>query len=139
MSADGRTLSPARFAEQSSVQRKISTQVRRDLERAARVLGLQAYAVLEASVRVYEDQSVDTIVTGVDTMPSLAAGECFFQQAVYRGYTPETLMRAILVFGQDRQYYNHRPQQPAGHRSAAAAGRAAGSSRPAHYAFPIPK
>ncbi|NBC08738.1 MAG: PASTA domain-containing protein [Bacteroidetes bacterium] len=114
LSADGRTLSPARFAEQSSVQRKISTQVRRDLERAARVLGLQAYAVIEAFVRVYEDQSVDTIVTGVDTMPSLAAGECLFQQAVYRGYTPETLMRAILVFGQDRQYYNHRPRRPQG-------------------------
>lgn len=111
LSADGRTLSPAQFAGQASMQRKVSAQIRKDLERAARTLGLQAYAVLEATVRIYEDQSVDTLLTGVNTMPSLAAGGCFFQQAVHRGYTPETLMRAILVFGQDRQYYSYRASE----------------------------
>jgi D-alanine-D-alanine ligase len=116
LSADGRSLSPARFSERADEQRRISLNVRKSLERAARTLGLQAYAVIEGYVRVYEDLSVDTVVSGVDTMPSLAAGECFFQQAVHRGYTPETLMRAILVFGQDRLYYNNRGRKGAGVR-----------------------
>jgi len=105
LTANGCLLTPARFSELPEEQRAISAEVKKELERAARILDLQAYASLKAFVRVYEDNSVDTIITDVDTLPSLAAGHSFFQQAVYRGYTPETLVRAILVFGQDRKYY----------------------------------
>ncbi len=103
VSADGYLLTPARFSDRPEEQRAISSEVKKEIEKAARTLNLQGYATLEAMVRVYEDQSVDTIITGVDPLPSLATGSVFFQQAVYRGYTPETLMRAILVFGQERE------------------------------------
>ncbi len=86
----------ALFADSPSANRAISKQVAAEIERATRVLHLQQYARIDAFVRVFEDNSAETIILEANTLPTLAPAAPLFSSAALAGYTPHELINGIV-------------------------------------------
>lgn len=94
---------PARFAPDAERARKITTQVKTELERAARILGVQGYALADAFVRIFGDGRVETIIADIHPQPALTQAACLFQQAAYQQYQPADVLDQILRTAFDRK------------------------------------
>lgn len=83
--------------------RKITEQVKGDLERAARIVGVQGYALVNAYVRIFEGGRAETIITDVSSQPAFTQTACIFRQATCRQYKPYHLIDQALLFAFDRK------------------------------------
>lgn len=95
LAGEGQNITPARFKPQYGV---IAQQVKSDLERAARILNVQGYARIDAFVRIYEDDRVETIVIEVNSLPGMTPATAIFHQAALNNYKPYEFIDKILTF-----------------------------------------
>lgn len=102
LAGEGQNLTPARFAVGNFSHEMISGQVRADLERVAKVLGVTGYARIDAFVRVYAGGRVETIVIEVNSLPGMTPATCIFHQTALNGYSPQGFIEAVLDFGKAR-------------------------------------
>jgi UDP-N-acetylmuramate--alanine ligase len=102
LAGEGMNITPARFAPSPNEYERIAARVKADLERAARVLGVQGYARIDAFVRVFQSGEVQTIIIEVNSLPGMTPATCIFHQAALNGYKPYEFIDAILEFGFDR-------------------------------------
>jgi D-alanine-D-alanine ligase len=105
LAGEGQNLTPARFvpAQTQLSHAQISAQVRQDLEKAARLLGVEGYARIDAFVRVYADGRAETLVIEVNSLPGMTPATCIFHQCALNGYKPFEFIDKILEFGRARQ------------------------------------
>lgn len=89
---------PARFGSQPEEHQAVLPKVKKRLEQAARILNVRGCATMDAFVRVYEDNSVQTIIIDVNGMPDLSDASCLYPQAAARGYRPFELIEKMLDF-----------------------------------------
>ncbi len=102
LAGEGQNITPARFAVNGIAHEHISAQVRSDLEKAARVLGVSGYARIDAFVRIYADGKAETIVIEVNSLPGMTPATCIFHQCALNGYSPADFIDRILSFGEER-------------------------------------
>jgi UDP-N-acetylmuramate--alanine ligase len=102
LAGEGQNITPARFAVNGISHEHISAQVRRDLEKAARTLGVSGYARIDAFVRIFADARVETIVIEVNSLPGMTPATCIFHQCAINGYSPAEFIDNILKFGEER-------------------------------------
>jgi len=103
LAGEGQNITPARFANLPAVNKGISAQVRRELERVARILNIEGYARIDAFVRIYEDGRVETIIIEVNSLPGMTPATVIFHQSAINGYTPYNFIDAILEYGIQKQ------------------------------------
>ncbi len=108
LAGEGQNITPARFVPPALSalgirHTQISAQVRADLERAARILGVEGYARIDAFVRVYADGRAETIIIEVNSLPGMTPATCIFHQCALSGYQPAEFIDRILQFGKQRQ------------------------------------
>lgn len=96
-------VTPARFSNRPEEYQAIAGQVKQQIERAARILNIQGYARMDAFVRVYTDNSVETVIIEANSLPALTPAAVLFQQAAINGYTPFEYIDKIITFGFERQ------------------------------------
>ncbi|MBP8238337.1 MAG: PASTA domain-containing protein [Saprospiraceae bacterium] len=96
-------VTPARFASNPEEYRKISLQVKGDLERAARILGVQGYALVSAFVRIFEDGRAETVIADINPLPALTPKACLLRQAAFHQYKPYDFIDQVLHFAFDRK------------------------------------
>ncbi len=82
---------------------KIAGQVKGDLERAARITGVQGYALLSAYVRIFEHGRAETILTDIHPQPALTPASCIFRQAAFLQFKPYDVLDQVLRFAFDRK------------------------------------
>lgn len=102
LAGEGQNITPARFAKSQQEYRYIADQVKADLENVARTLNIQGYARIDAFVRIFEDNSVETIVVEVNSLPGMTPATCIFHQAAINGYRPYNFIEQIIEFGKRR-------------------------------------
>lgn len=102
LAGEGQNITPARFANNKEDHRYISDQVKEDLEKVARILNVQGYARIDAFVRIYEDNSIDTIVVEVNSLPGMTPATCIFHQAAINDYKPYDFIDKIIEYGKRR-------------------------------------
>lgn len=102
LAGEGQNLTPARFASDTESHRFISDQVKEDLEKVARILNVQGYARIDAFVRIFEDNSIDTIVVEVNSLPGMTPATCIFHQAALSDYKPYDFIENIIEYGKRR-------------------------------------
>lgn len=102
LAGEGQNITPARFSANRQEYQYIADQVKADLERAARILNIQGYARIDAFVRIFEDNSVETIVVEVNSLPGMTPATCIFHQAAINGYQPYDFIERIIEFGKRR-------------------------------------
>lgn len=99
LAGEGQNITPARFAQNPQDYTYIANQVKADLERAARILGVKGYARIDAFVRIFADGRAETIIIEVNSLPGMTPATCIYHQAALNGYKPYAFIDKILEFG----------------------------------------
>lgn len=95
LAGEGQNLTPARFGDDYET---IATKVKADLERVARILHVEGYARIDAFVRIYDDNRVETIIIEVNSLPGMTPATCIFHQSAINGYKPYHFINQILQY-----------------------------------------
>ena len=102
LAGEGQNITPARFAVMNFSHEYISNKVKKDLEKAAKILGVTGYARIDAFVKIYADGKVETIIIEVNSLPGMTPATCIFHQCAINGYSPSKFIAKILEFGDKR-------------------------------------
>ncbi len=102
LAGEGQNLTPARLATAKYDYAYVSSRVKAELERAARLLNVEGYCRIDAFVRVFDSGKVETIVIEVNSLPGMTPATAIFHQAAIAGYQPYQFIAAILRFAQER-------------------------------------
>ena len=103
LAGEGQNITPARFSKDKNLQEKISEKVREELKKTAEVLNIEGYARIDAFVRIFEDNNVETIIIEVNSLPGMTPATCIFHQAAINGYKPYHFIDSILKYGIDKK------------------------------------
>ncbi|MCP9236919.1 PASTA domain-containing protein [Lewinella sp. JB7] len=103
LAGEGQNLTPARLASGAYDYDHVAGQVKADLERAARLLGVEGYCRIDAFVRIFADGRAETVVIEVNNLPGMTPATAIFHQAAIAGYQPYQFIAAILDFAKERQ------------------------------------
>ncbi|HXH19670.1 MAG TPA: hypothetical protein VNJ07_11375 [Chitinophagales bacterium] len=98
LAGEGQNITPARFGGNAEEEHLISSKVKSELERAARILNVEGYCRIDAFVKVYENMEVETIIIEVNSLPGMTPATCIFHQAAINGYKPYEFIDKILEF-----------------------------------------
>ena len=110
LAGEGQNITPARYASGEERRQAISDKVKADLQRVAEVLQVEGYARIDAFVRVYENDEVETIVIEVNSLPGMTPATCIFHQTALNGYKPYDFIDRILEFGMERNRFREVPK-----------------------------
>jgi D-alanine-D-alanine ligase len=99
LAGQGQNITPARYSTDATANRMISTQVKVEFERAAKLLNIEGYARIDAFVRIYDIHKVETIFIEVNSLPGMTPATCIFHQAAIAQFKPYEFIDKILDFG----------------------------------------
>ena len=98
LAGEGQNITPARFSSDPEEQQRISSIVRSDLEKIAKILKIEGYARIDAFVRIFVDGRVETVVIEANSLPGMTPATCIFHQTAINGYKPYNFIDAILEY-----------------------------------------
>lgn len=98
LAGEGQNITPARFGKEDTDYRVVADQVKATFEKAARILDVKGYARIDAFVRIYENNRVETIIIEVNSLPGMTPATVIFHQAALNGYKPFNFIDKILAF-----------------------------------------
>ena len=101
LAGEGQNITPARYATNPTEQQRIAAIVKAELERAARTIGIEGYARIDAFVKIFDDH-VETYIIEINSLPGMTPATCIFHQCAINGYTPYQFIHAILQYGSSR-------------------------------------
>ncbi len=102
LAGEGQNITPARFSKDPTEQVRISSEVKKTLQKTAEILNVEGYCRIDAFVRIYADGSVETIIIEVNSLPGMTPATCIFHQAALNGYKPYEFIDKILAYGQQK-------------------------------------
>ncbi|MEL7117890.1 MAG: PASTA domain-containing protein, partial [Bacteroidota bacterium] len=102
LAGEGQNITPARFADNLQDYNYIAQQVKEDLQQVARKLKVEGYARIDAFIRIFEDNSIETIVVEVNSLPGMTPATCIFHQAAINEYKPYDFIEKIIEYGKQR-------------------------------------
>ncbi len=109
LAGEGQNITPARFKPDYQA---IATQVKADLEKAARILNVQGYCRIDAFVRVYEMHQIETIIIEVNSLPGMTPATAIFHQAAMHDYKPYDFIDKIISFAFQKKNRAPLPSEP---------------------------
>ncbi|HAA17306.1 MAG TPA: D-alanine--D-alanine ligase [Cytophagales bacterium] len=102
LAGEGQNITPARYTPFPERHDEVSRQVRQELERVARILNVEGYARIDAFVKIFPDQRVETWIIEVNSLPGMTPATAIFHQTALNDYTPYAFIDAILEYGKQR-------------------------------------
>ncbi|WP_299248842.1 D-alanine--D-alanine ligase [uncultured Cytophaga sp.] len=102
LAGEGQNITPARYTSNKEEYEVVATKVRNTLKEVAKILNIQGYARIDAFVRVFEDNTSETIIIEVNSLPGMTPATCIFHQTAINGYKPYDFIDQILTFGIQR-------------------------------------
>ena len=103
LAGQGQNITPARYSAQPDENKLISSVVKMELEKAAKVLNIEGYARIDAFVRIFSQEKVEVIFIEVNSLPGMTPATCIFHQAAIAHYRPYEFIDKILDFGMKRK------------------------------------
>lgn len=103
LAGQGQNITPARYSSDAAENKRISSEVKKVLERTARLLGVEGYARIDAFVRIFENGAVEVLVIEVNSLPGMTPATCIFHQAAISDYKPYEFIDRIIDFGMKRK------------------------------------
>lgn len=99
LAGEGQNITPARFATNTVNYEQVAKKVKEDLHKAAKILNIRGYARIDAFVRIFANQQVETIIIEVNSLPGMTPATCIFHQSAINGYKPYDFIDQIMTFG----------------------------------------
>jgi UDP-N-acetylmuramate--alanine ligase len=103
LAGQGQNITPARYSRDQEENKLISSYVKREFEKAARLLKIEGYARIDAFVRIFSPEKVEVIFIEVNSLPGMTPATCIFHQAAIAHYRPYEFIDKILDFGRKRK------------------------------------
>lgn len=103
LAGQGQNITPARFGKSEEDYRAIAHQVKKDLMKAAQLAQVEGYCRIDAFVRIYDNNRVETVVIEINSLPGMTPATVIFHQAAINRYKPFDLIDKILQFGIQRK------------------------------------
>lgn len=103
LAGQGQNITPARYSDDAEANKRISTAVKKELERAARLLHVEGYARIDAFVRIFNPDRIEVVFIEVNSLPGMTPATCIFHQAAIAHYKPFDFIDKILDYGQKRK------------------------------------
>lgn len=99
LAGEGQNLTPARFATDRYDYDHVASQVKNDLLKAAKLLGIRGYCRIDAFVRIFADGRAETLVIEANSLPGMTPATAIFHQAAIAGYQPYQFIDHLLEYG----------------------------------------
>jgi UDP-N-acetylmuramate--alanine ligase len=99
LAGQGQNITPARYSKDAAENRRISSIVKEELEKAARILKIEGYARIDAFVRIYENKNVEVFIIEANSLPGMTPATCIFHQAAINEYKPYEFIDKLIDFG----------------------------------------
>jgi len=103
LAGEGQNITPARYSKDRNERDRISSLIKNEFLKAARVLNLEGYARIDAFVRIYSAEQVEVIFIEVNSLPGMTPATCIFHQAAIAGYKPYEFIDHILEYGRQKK------------------------------------
>lgn len=103
LAGEGQNITPARFSKNVMENRVYSEVVKRELEKAARLLNIEGYARIDAFVRISESDKIDVLFVEVNSLPGMTPATCIFHQAAISHYKPYEFIDKIIDYAFKRR------------------------------------
>jgi UDP-N-acetylmuramate--alanine ligase len=103
LAGQGQNITPARYSDDPAERTRISEEVKKTLEIAAKALGVTGYCRIDAFVRIYDNGRIEVIFIEVNSLPGMTPATCIFHQAAINGYKPYEFIDHIMEFGRLKQ------------------------------------
>jgi len=100
LAGQGQNITPARYSKDAKRRNEISEIVKKQLEKAARILNVRGYCRIDAFVRVFNDNKVEVIFIEVNSLPGMTPATCIFHQSAINGYKPYDFIEKIMIFAE---------------------------------------
>jgi D-alanine-D-alanine ligase len=81
----------------------ISETVKKELNRAAKLLNIEGYARIDAFVRLTNENKVEVVFIEVNSLPGMTPATCIFHQAAINHYKPFEFIEKIIEYGFKRK------------------------------------
>ena len=107
LAGQGQNITPSRFSRNATEQARISAEVRKTLEAAARCLDVTGYCRIDAFVKIFADGKIETWIIEINSLPGMTPATCIYHQAAINGYKPFDFIRDILKFGKESLSSKH--------------------------------
>lgn len=104
LAGEGQNITPARYHKEPAINKEVSLKVREELGKVAKVLNVEGYARIDAFVRIFENNDVETVIIEVNSLPGMTPATCIFHQSAINGYKPYDFIDAILQYGIQRTH-----------------------------------
>lgn len=104
LAGEGQNITPARFASPSHDYQTVAITVKRELEKTARLIGIEGYCRIDAFVRIYPDR-IETIIIEINSLPGMTPATAIFHQAALQGMKPYDFIDQIIEYGFARHQF----------------------------------
>jgi UDP-N-acetylmuramate--alanine ligase len=101
LAGEGQNITPPRYSKDAKIDAWVGTEVRKVLEKTAKVLNVEGYCRIDAFVRIFAEK-VETIVIEVNSLPGMTPATAIFHQSALNGYKPYEFIDAIINYGMDK-------------------------------------
>lgn len=102
LAGEGLNITPARYTNSLADNAVVSAFVRQELEKAARVMGVEGYCRIDAFVKIYDLQRIEVYIIEINSLPGMTPATCIFHQCAINGYKPYDFIDRILTFGREK-------------------------------------
>ena len=106
LAGEGQNITPVRFHTDPLVNEQMTQKVQQDLQKVAEVLNIEGYARIDAFVKIYDTDRVETWIIEVNSLPAMTPATCIFHQCALHGYTPLDFIHAIIQYGLQKHRSN---------------------------------
>ncbi len=103
LAGEGQNITPARYSKNPMENRMIGEVIKKELNRAAKILNIEGYARIDAFVKITNDNKVEVIFIEVNSLPGMTPATCIFHQAAINHYKPFEFIEKIMEYGFKRK------------------------------------
>jgi D-alanine-D-alanine ligase len=101
LAGQGQNITPARYSKDEIKRNEISEIVKKQFEKAARILDVRGYCRIDAFVRIFNNSKVEVIFIEVNSLPGMTPATCIFHQSAINGYKPYDFIEKIMTFAEE--------------------------------------
>jgi len=103
LAGEGLNITPARYTDNKTDSEYVSGIVKKELERAARILNVEGYCRIDAFVKIYDLHKIEVYIIEINSLPGMTPATCIFHQCAINGYKPYEFIDQILAYGRTQK------------------------------------
>ncbi|MFY0598723.1 MAG: D-alanine--D-alanine ligase [Cyclobacteriaceae bacterium] len=102
LAGEGQNITPARLASDPKDYPQIVAEVKKVLEKTARIVNVEGYCRIDAFVRVFPDRT-ETVIIEINSLPGMTPATAIFHQSALSDMKPYQFIDKIIEYGFAKQ------------------------------------